>query len=420
MTNETNDPRRELLARVEREHEASVGTMPQYMADALEQRTSNRRTTPMTIRDSYVEASSVRAPYSNDRLTGGFRHAGEFFALVRHAATAEASKAARAAERLRNAALTTYGNENVGTDGGYAVPPEFRDEILRKVTAEDSLLSRTEQFMTNGHSVSFPKDETAPWSSAGVQAFWDGEAAVLTQRKPVLESTTVRLHKITCLVPMTDELIEDGPALASYLPTKAGEVIDAKVTDAIINGTGVGQPLGILNSPCLVTQAAEPSQIAGTIHGLNVIKMWARMPARWRSTAVWLAHPDVEPELLKAGLQVGPAAAGTATGGSLLYVPNGISGEPTDFLLGRPLVFAQSAKAPGTAGDLVFASLSNYWTFQRAPGLKSEASIHLWFDQGVTAFRFTLRIGGQPAYSAPIVDRNGSTTRGPFVALAAR
>jgi hypothetical protein len=43
---------------------------------------------------------------------------------------------------IQNASLSTYGTEAVGADGGFAVPPEWRSEIMGMVDAEDSLLSR--------------------------------------------------------------------------------------------------------------------------------------------------------------------------------------------------------------------------------------------------------------------------------------
>ena len=51
---------------------------------------------------------------------------------------------------------------------------------------------------------------TTPWGSGGIQAFWTGEAEAITQSKPVLEDVTLRLKKLSCLVPVTEELMEDG------------------------------------------------------------------------------------------------------------------------------------------------------------------------------------------------------------------
>ena len=46
--------------------------------------------------------------------------------------------------------------------------------------------------------------------------------------------------------------------------------------DALLNGTGAGQPLGILNSNALVSVAKESGQDAATILAENIEKMYAR------------------------------------------------------------------------------------------------------------------------------------------------
>lgn len=379
---------------------------------------AGRKATPTNDDDNALPAKSIRAGISTPAERGrwGWNNFGDFASAVKSATAGRDVDS-----RLQNATLSTYGSEGVGADGGFAVPPEFRAEILKKVTAEDSLLGRCDQVQTGSYSITVPKDEATPWGTAGIQGYWDGEAAAGTQKKPALENTTIRVHKLTALVPVTEELLEDAPALGSYVQGKAGDVLDFKVTDAIVNGSGAGQPLGILNAGCTVSQAAESSQVAGTIHGLNLIKMWARMPARWRSSAIWLTHPDVEPQLMQAGLQVGPAAAGSATGGQLVWTPpGGISGSPFASLFGRPIIPTQACQAVGTVGDIIFAAMPQYAAIMKAGGLRSDSSIHLWFDQGVTAFRFVLRMGGQPWWSTSIAAKNGSTTYSPFVTLAAR
>jgi HK97 family phage major capsid protein len=367
--------------------------------------------------DDPLEASDIRAARSTPAERGrwGWKNFGDFAYAVKNAVLGKGPD-----DRLMNAALSTYGNEGVGADGGFAVPPEFRTAIMQKVSGEDSLLSLSDQLTTGGYSITVPKDETTPWGTAGIQAFWDGEAATMTQRKPALENTTIRLHKLTALVPVTDELLEDAPALGSYVQSRAPTVIDFKVSDSIVNGSGAGMPLGILNSSCLVTQAAEGSQTADTLHGLNIVKMWARMPVAWRANAVWLIHPDNESQLMTVGLQVG-SPAGTMTGGSLLYMPpGGLSGAPYGTLLGKRVIPTQVCSAIGDVGDIIFASMGQYAALQKAGGLKSDSSIHLWFDQGVTAFRFTFRMGGQPWWSSTIAAKSGSGTYSPFITLAAR
>ena len=398
------------IARRER-IEAQTGKLDQPQA---------RRTSPDPLpQNSAASADGLRNTTlrtTAERGRWGWNNFGDFAKAVRSAGVQH-----QVDSRLTNA-LTTYGSEGVGADGGFAVPPEYREQIMALVAGEDSLFSRTDNAPTVSNSVTVPTDETTAWGTSGVRVYSRAEAAAMTQSKPQLKDMTVRLNEIYAFVPVTDELLEDAPLLSRLLTTKAGEAIDFKINDYIVNGTGAGQPLGILNSGALVTVAAEGSQIASTIHAKNIAKMWARMPARARAGAVWLANQDVEPMLMELGFQVGGAAAADGkTGGMPLFVPpGGLSALPYATLMGKPIITTEACATLGTVGDLIFANLGGYFMPYKAGGVKSDVSMHLYFDQGVTSFRWTLRLGGQPWLSAPIARKNGSNTLSPFVALATR
>ena len=74
--------------------------------------------------------------------------------------------------------------------------------------------------------------------------------------------------------------------------------------DGIVNGTGVGQLLGILNSGCLVTVNKETGQHAATVMAENVIKMDARILGSGES-AVWLCNKNIKPQLYTMSIAVG-------------------------------------------------------------------------------------------------------------------
>jgi HK97 family phage major capsid protein len=351
------------------------------------------------------------------RGNNGFRNMGDFCNAVRAASMNGGS----IDNRLQMAAASTIGSEGVGADGGFAVPPDYRQAIEVMVMGEQSLLAQCDQYPTSSNRVTVPTDETTPWGTSGVRAYWGAEAGVQNQSKPALKELTTVLHKLHALVPLTDELTSDGPLVSALITRKAGDAMQYKVTDAILNGNGVGQPLGILNSPCLVTAAAEASQVADTIHGLNIIAMWGRLPAAVRSRAVWIVNQDVEVKLMTIGLQIGPAAAGAATGGQLLYMPpGGLSGLPYGTLLGRPVIVTEAAKAIGDVGDIILAFLGGYFAPVKGGGLVGTTSMHLWFDQDLVAYKWTMRLGGQPWLQAAITRANGGNTLSHFIALAAR
>ena len=408
------------------EREVMQGHLDAYDSVQIDIRLQDRLETA----DNFLNASAGRAVTPNglqntvlrtarDKNTNGFNSFGEFCAVVRKGVTSPQNMDSRL---LSNAALGTYGSEGSGADGGFAVPPEWRSQIMQLVSGEDSLLSMTDQQTASGNSITFPIDETTAWQSAGgVLAYWGSEAAAMTQSKPALKESTLKLDKLTALIPVTDELLEDAAAMGSYVAAKAGEKINFKVNDAIINGTGVGQPLGIMNAACTVSVAKETNQAAATILGLNLLKMYSRMPSMNRRRAVWLINQDIESQLMSVNIETKNVAGSENVSGMPAYLPpGGLSGSPYATLFGRPIIATEGCQTIGTVGDIVFADLGSYLTVVKSGGVRADTSIHLWFDQNTTAFRFTLRMAGQPWLSAAIARKNGSNTLSHFVTLATR
>jgi len=372
---------------------------------------AGRKVQPDGLRNTHL-------PTSSEKGKCGFNHFGEFIKSVKDASIS----GGKLDPRLVANAATTYGSEGVGADGGFAVPPEWRSTIMDLVSPEDSIMNMTDQMPISGNSVTFPIDETtAHQTTGGILAYWDSEAAAMTASKPSLKEMTVKTSRLTALVPVTEELMEDAAAMGAYVQRKAGEKMGFKVTDAIFNGTGVGQPLGILNAPGTVSQAKVTSQTATTLHADNIVAMMARMPAGSFSRSAWFINQDVLPSILKAGFVVTSAISTTGVGGGALYMaPNGLSQSPYGSLLGRPIYVTEACATLGTVGDIILADMSKYLTVVKAGGIRSDVSMHFYFDQNVSAFRFVMRMNGQPWLSTPIARKNGSNTLSHFVTLATR
>lgn len=407
--------------------EAHLRTSAQEAAEGNLPRMANqdppaRVTPPANNREDQLRAarqrSTVRIEAADDKGKHGFRSFGEFAMSV---LKASAKGSGTPDPRLFvNQAPTTYGSEGVGADGGFAVPPDFRAEIMIKVMGEDTLMGRTDQQTSSSNAFTFPKDETTPWqSSGGIQAYWDGEAGQKTQSKPSLQQETVKLNKLIALVPVTDELLEDVPSMTNYLRKKTPEKINFKINDAIINGTGSGMPLGILNSGALITAAPTSGQAADTVTFDNIVDMWTRLYAPCQANAVWILNQDVQAQLMKMSFN---GVSGSNVYPTPVYLPpGGLSGSPYATLMGRPVIPSQASPALGNVGDIIVGDLREYLSISKIGGIREDVSIHLFFDYDVTAFRFVLRVGGQPWWSAPIAPfQAGAQTRSCFVALGAR
>lgn len=359
--------------------------------DGVEPGAASRRTVPAEPRNS---------------RTMGFRNLGEFALVARGFAMRDEASINRIMNQM---------SEGVGEDGGILVPPEYREAIMKVVEGEESLLSRCDVSTTSKNAVVHPKDETTPWGTAGIRAYWEGEADAAAASKAKFQGDSLRLNKLFARIDVTDELLEDAPQLDNYLRVKTPEVMTSVINLAIIQGNGAGKPLGFMNSPALVTVAAETSQPADTVHHRNIVKMWSRMYAPCRARAVWLCNQDVEPQFHLMSFR-----DGTSTPVPAYLPPGGLSATPYGTLMGRPVIPLQGMETLGDLGDIAFVDLSKYRVLTKTGGARVDTSIHLKFDTDETVYRFIFRVAGAPWWSAPISPRDGSNTLSPFVTLASR
>lgn len=342
---------------------------------------------------------------ANPATTFGFNDMAEFAVAVRQASTSAGARDSRLM-----AAPTNTHEGGAASGEGFEVPPDFRAEIFDIVTELDEFGPLVDEEPTMSRQVEKNVDETTPWSASGVQARWRNEGSQMTADKMAQEPRVVPLHQLYAFVTATEELLEDAPRLAQRLTRKAGEAIAWKKNDAMVNGTGTGQPLGWMNSDALLTIAKESGQAADTLSAANVLKMYSRLLSIPGDAPFWLANKDTVPEL--ATMTIGDKP--------VWMPPNGLMDAPGGMLMGLPVRFSEHAKTLGDKGDLQLISPKGYYALRRESGPKFAQSMHLYFDYAVEAFRWTFRFGGQPHLSAPVSPANGSSTKSHFVALAER
>ncbi len=348
-------------------------------------------------------------PAGSSKSTFGFRSLGEF------AMGAFKTKNGKGDLRILNAP-TTFGQEGINEDGGFAVPPDFRQNIMKQIMGEESLMSLCDQQSTTSNSLSLPLDTTTPWqTSGGVVPQWLGEGATIGPSKPRLGALETKLNKLAALVPVTEELMQDVTSLTSWLSSKVPEKFTSFLNDVIITGDGVAKPQGMLNSAAKVTVAAVAGQGAGTVVAKNIVDMYARSYGPLRRNGVWLINQDVEP-LLQTLVMPGASPSFPA-----YLPPGGLSAAPYATLLGRPVIPIEACSAAGTEGDIMFVIPNQYLIVLKAGangGMRTDVSMHLYFDSDHTAFKFVMRVGGQSYWPAPVARKNGSNTLSPIVTLS--
>lgn len=359
---------------------------------------STRKVAPTTA----SQQTRVEVGASKQDKFGGFNSAGEFFMGVRQAGLGNMPEQFKSVHYEKN-----------GEDGGFLVPEEVRTEIQKKLASDESMLSRVNNIQIGGNALSLPIDESQPWNS-GVQSYWTAEGAPLKESQNKLSTAHWRMHKLGALVKATDELIEDAPALESYITNAAPVSIMQKINEAIVNGDGAGKPTGLLRSGFTIAVDKEDSQAADTILPMNVIKMYSRMFPQSRANAVWFINAGAEEQLM--GMKNGM--------GEYIYLSPGgqLNQTPYATLLGRPVIPMMSAlPGLGDRGDILFADLNYYYAITKAgQSIKSASSIHMHFDREITAFRFTMRIDGSCPFRTPVTTQFGAYAMSAIITLSDR
>ena len=320
----------------------------------------------------------------------------------------------RTPERL--VALRTAGSDEQGvyadTFGGFLVPEGFAPNVLSLAPDVDPIAGLTTNVPMQTAKVSIPArvDKSHSTSvSGGLTVARSAETVSKTASRMELEKLSFEAHSLFGLAYVTEELMTDSPVtFTSLLAAGFRDEFASRLMYERLNGTGVGEYLGVLKAPCLISVTKEAGQAADTIVYDNVLKMAAQC---WRyGRAVWLANNTCRPQIQKLSAPIG-------TGGSLVYQQSIVQDAP-DMLLGRPIYYSEYASKLGDVGDLILGVWSEYLEGTYQP-LQSAESMHVRFLNHERTFKFWVRNAGAPWWRSALTPKNGDQLS-PFVTLAER
>ena len=363
---------------------------------------------------SLPTVNSAGVQVTHDEADTPFKNMGDQLEAVKQATLTQGRNLA---PRLKALNIKQLGaNELVGSEGGFLLEPSFVAGLLTPLHDTGPFSSRAAKLSigpnANGVTVRAVDETNRATGSrwGGIQGYRLAEAGTKLATQPTFRLIELRLKKYAVLVYATEELLQDTTALGGIISQGCSEELDFMINDDILNGLGVGGPLGILNSGALVTVTKEGGQVADTVVTANIFKMWARMHPRSKSNAVWFINTDVTPQLYGLNLTVG-------TGGMPMYMaPGSLPNAPSGALLGRPVVETEFSPSIGDAGCILLADMSQYVVIDK--DVQAASSIHVQFLTDQVAYRFVYRCDGQPKIAAPLTPYKGTaSTLSPFVAL---
>lgn len=294
--------------------------------------------------------------------------------------------------------------------GGFTVPVGFTARLLM-LEMEDDPTSGVTPLPMDQSTIKIPARVDKNHSSSvagGITVGWRPETTSISSSRMTMEQIMLSAETLAGIAYVSNELLNDSAiSWAALLEAAFRDAITDAIIRARLSGTGVGEPLGILNSPALVSVTGDGT--TGTITGPNILAMRQRV---WRySRAIWLANHDCYQQIAQAHV------AHTNSDSPLFNPARGI--DVPDTLLGRPVIFTEYAQSLSTVGDIMCVTWSEYLvgTLQ---GIQMAESMHVRFENNENALRVTIRQAGTPWWRSALTPVNSTETLSPFVALATR
>ena len=296
----------------------------------------------------------------------------------------------------------------MGASGGFLVPVEQGTEVYFIKPPETIVRQRATILPMRRRTLRFPTlDQTGTTANrphwwGGVLAKWTEETGSKTETEPTFRQLVMTAHKMICYTEAGDELLEDSAvSLEALLSSAFQGTINWYEEEAFINGTGAGQPLGVIGAPATVTVNRAGANAIALADVVNMLESFQGV------NPVWFASRQALSNLM---LMNGPALSP-----SYVFMPSARDAMPHT-LFGYPLIFSEHCPALGTAGDLILADWSKYLIGDRK-SITIDSSKHYRFQNDITAWRAVHRVDGRPWLSAPLTYSDGTTQVSPFVIL---
>ncbi len=291
--------------------------------------------------------------------------------------------------------------EGTPSAGGFSVPEPLAAQWLDDSLPNEIIRPRCVVWPMTSATRKVPgwdgADQSAGEYYGGFEMEFLAEEAPGTKQTGKLRAIELAAKKGAIFVDASNELVEDGLGFDAQLEIAMRRSLSLGMDYYLLQGIGGGQPLGVVNSPGVVTASAETGQDPNTLVYENLCKMFARMYPAGRSKAVWIGNETIIPQLLTCSLAVG-------AGGSTVNLFQDGSGQFKIF--GREVLFTPNLPILGDLNDLIFVDLSQYAMGLRRDVKLEKSNIPGW-TYDLMSYRVLVRFDGQSSWSGVVSPRNG-------------
>ena len=282
--------------------------------------------------------------------------------------------------------------------GGSTVGPEQESTILSPNFATGSVYdscNRIELRLDNVNSGRVPFISQSSYGQAGilggVLAYWGDEGADVTHSEAAFDGAMLGLNKLSVIVPVTSELLDDAEGLAEHVSKYMSLGCRIKLDNAILYGSGSKKLKGVLGSGDDATKFVSCDFSLAQLIDM-VQSYYGGKDGQW----------VMSQGALNAILDK--------------YEADSVSWTSAFNMADKVLLgYKYSVSASMGGIDIVLGDFSQYAVIEKPP--REEVDSGLLFLSDQLMFKAVLRVNGQPTWTGPITLDDGKVVY-PFVANA--
>ena len=262
------------------------------------------------------------------------------------------------------------------TTAGYLVPPEISTELLTLLTQYSPIRAAARVGVTGSPSVKMA-------IRLGLtNATWEGEVQPEGESNPVFGEIEIPVFGMKTAVPVSVQTLEDSVQdIAAIINQALAEDFGKKEGTAFVNGTGIGQPRGIMVHPD-VASVANGHATALQVNGL--IDLFHSVPPAYRSNGTWLLNST----------SIGAVRKLVTSTGAPLWVNSLAVGNPPT-ILGRPVMEAiDMPTIAANAFPIAFGDFGNGYRIYDRVQLVLLRDPFTQAGNGFVVFHARRRVGG--------------------------
>ena len=192
----------------------------------------------------------------------------------------------RGAERISGDEVKALTVANDAT-GGYLAPETFGDELIKLLNEYSPIRQYARVVTISGPEIVYPR------RVSGTTATWVSEVGDRTESGMVFEQVRMTPHELATFTDVSNALLEDNAyGLESELLTDFAETFAKTEGVAFINGTGVGQPKGIMipTNPIAEMKTGVAASFPTTNPADVIIAMFHKIATTYAQAGVWMMN----------------------------------------------------------------------------------------------------------------------------------